>query len=195
MTNAQTINRWIVAHGTLGRPERNWFPWLTWQGLVEGKSVVVPRLPTPGGQSFESWSNAFDQQIGAPIDNATALIGHSTGVPFLLRYLQRANQKVARVALVSGFAEPLDLSAYPEMQSLLRTFVDEDFNWSHLRTLCAQYICFHGDDDDVVPVEKGAAVARGLKVPLRLISGGKHLNTEAKRFDFVELRDALLRDH
>ena len=182
----QTETHWIVAHGTLGAPERNWFPWLAWQGLRNGKTVRVPRLPTPHDQSYDSWNDAFVRQAPA-LGTHVALIGHSTGVPFLLQHLQRTGQKAGRVVLVSGFVGPLDFSAHPELEPLVRTFVDFPFDWEKLRGLATSYHCFHGDDDDLVPLALGQRVADGLGVPLAVIPGGQHLNTEAKRFEFDEI--------
>lgn len=184
------FSRWVVAHGTLGAPERNWFPWLTWQGIRAGVQVRVPRLPTPHGQSFESWAQAFDAQAG-PIGRDTIVIGHSTGVPFLLQYLQRRRIEVGAAFLVSGFISGLDDERYPELKPLLESFIDFDFDGGALRELCPEFRCFHGDDDEVVPLARGQEVARLLEAPLEVIAGGRHLNTESRLFEFPVLLSAL----
>ena len=178
--------KWTIAHGTLGAPERNWFPWLTWQGVRAGVRVRVPRLPTPTGQSFDAWAREFDAQAG-PIDERTVIIGHSTGVPFFLQYLQRTGRRAGAAFFVSGFAEPIEISAHPEMKPLLKTFVAFDFDFPQIRALLGSAACFHGDDDEIVPLAAGQRVADGLGCPLHVVKGGKHLNTEAGRFEFPEL--------
>lgn len=181
---------WTVAHGTLGAPERNWFPWLTWQGIRAGVRVRVPRLPTPQNQSFESWARAFDEQAG-PLNEHTIVIGHSTGVPFLLQLLQRRSTKVAAAFLVSGFAEALPIEQRPEMRPLIQSFVDFPFDGAVLRRLAGRFECFHGADDEIVPLAAGERLARLLKCPLRVIPEGRHLNTEARLFEFPALLEAV----
>ena len=46
--------RVIVLHGAHGGSDTNWFPWLRNELVAQGIEVLVPRLPTPGGQSLEA---------------------------------------------------------------------------------------------------------------------------------------------
>jgi predicted alpha/beta hydrolase family esterase len=181
---------WSIAHGTFGAPERNWYPWLTWQGIRHGTVVRVPRLPTPKNQSYATWHAAFEDQAG-PIDERSVVIGHSTGVPFLLRYLQESQARIAAAFFVSGFAMELPLVGHEELRPLLKSFVDFDFDGSKIAPLAPVMQCFHGDNDDVVPFAAGLGVAKLLGCPMETIKGGRHLNTEAGIFEFQELLRAI----
>jgi predicted alpha/beta hydrolase family esterase len=183
--------RWIVAHGTLGAPERNWFPWLTWQGIKAGTKVRVPRLPTPTNQSYENWLRAFDEQVGA-LDDRCVVIGHSTGVPFLLRTLQERQIRVAAGFFVSGFVDELPRNDILEpMRPLIASFVDFGFDGAAVSKLITTTRCFHGDNDDIVPLEWGQRVATAMACPMEIVAGGRHLNTEAGLFEFPALLRAI----
>ena len=85
----------IIIHGVYGNPEENWFPWLKKELEQNGSEVLVPKFPTPIGQSPESWLRIFSE-FENKIDGNTVLIGHSLGAVFILRYLEQAKKKIQK---------------------------------------------------------------------------------------------------
>lgn len=77
----------FIFHGTMGKPESNWFPWLARELKVLGIEVFVPKFPTPKGQNLENWLKIF-----APyqkyVDQDSVFVGHSMGPGFFLRLLE-----------------------------------------------------------------------------------------------------------
>ena len=93
--------------------------------------------------------------------------------------------------MVSGFVGPLPESTPAKLRSLVATFIDFPFDGRQLRQKCSSFRCFHGDDDDVVPLAAGRAVAELVGAPLTVVPGGRHLNTEAGVFEFPALLQEL----
>ena len=85
-------------------PSNNhWLPWLQKQLLLNGTLAQTPELPAPYAPVYEGWRRVFEQFT---VDEDTALIGHSCGAGFLLRWLSENKVKVGKVALVAPFLDP-----------------------------------------------------------------------------------------
>ena len=85
-------------------PSNNhWLPWLQKQLLLNGFLAQTPELPAPYAPVYQEWRLTFEQ---FRIDEHTALIGHSCGAGFLLRWLSKNKATVGKVALVAPFLDP-----------------------------------------------------------------------------------------
>lgn len=181
--------RVVVLHGARGGPDTNWFPWLHGELEARGFEVIRPRLPTPEGQSLAAWLDAFDRAAG-PLSPATALVGHSLGVAFALRLVERAGGPVAGLLLAAGFVGALGL---PDYDPINASFFATPFDWAGIRArqgrLCR---CWAGDDDPYVPLARSRDVADRLGAELEVVRGGGHLNAETGFTAFPQLRDTLL---
>ena len=51
--------RVVILHGAYGRPDSNWFLWLAERVQAAGHETLLPRFPTPQGQSLEAWLDAY----------------------------------------------------------------------------------------------------------------------------------------
>lgn len=81
--------------------EANWLPWLGKQLSSQGVSVSIPAMPVPYFPIYEAWESVFDTSRVTP---ETALIGHSAGSEFILRWLsENKAAKVEQVALVAPY--------------------------------------------------------------------------------------------
>ena len=182
--------RVVVLHGAQGSPDTNWFPWLHAELEAQGITVVRPRLPTPRGQSFAAWLDAYDRKVGSLPPSATVLVGHSLGAAFALRLVERAAGPIAGLFLAAGFIGALGL---PEYDSINASFFITPFDWTGIRARRGHACrCWAGDDDPYVPLIRSREMADRLGVKLDVVPGGGHLNAETGFNTFPQLRDAVL---
>jgi len=89
----------FIFHGTAGSPEGNWFPWLKEKLTNKGHNVIVPRFPTPEGESLVSWLKVLEEYKDL-INQDTIIIGHSKGGLFTLRVLEKLQKPIYATFLV-----------------------------------------------------------------------------------------------
>ena len=163
-----------IIHGTGGSPSGNWFPWLSAEIESRGIRVIVPQMPTPDGQSLDSWIDVFNREVGE-IGGATLLIGHSIGAVFIARYLERLSCSVAASVFVCPFIRSLGL---PEFDTLNASFLNGSFDWPKIRANGGRITVLCSDDDPYVPISQPLDFAKHLDVSPIVVRGGKHLNQE-----------------
>jgi uncharacterized protein len=185
----------VIIHGTKGSPDGNWFKWLAAELESRGFRTIVPRFPTPEGQSLDSWLKRF-ASIAGELDENSLVIGHSVGAVFVLRLLERLAKPLRAAVLAAGFTGALGL---PEYDALNATFVEEPFNWEKIRANAKDILCLSGQGDPYVPFEQGKEIADKLQVRHVVIPKGGHLNAEFGLTSFPrlmqELEKALSKDH
>lgn len=188
--NGRARFRVIVLHGARGGPDTNWFPWLHAALEAEGIEVLRPRLPTPQGQSLEAWLGAYDLAVEPLPSLPTILVGHSLGVAFALRLVERAVEPLAGLFPAAGFVGALGL---PDYDTINQSFFVDAFDWAGIRERKGRACrCWAGADDPYVQLSQSQAVADHLDAPLEIVPGGGHLNDETGFDTFPQLRDAIL---
>ncbi len=193
MRHEQAGLRVIVLHGAHGGPDTNWFPWLHAELAAAGIEVLRPRFPTPQGQSLASWLTAYDRAVNTLPSAPTILVGHSLGVAFALRVVERAAEPFAGLLLAAGFIGALGL---PDYDPINQSFFAVPFDWAGIRERKGRACrCWAGDDDPYVPLPRSRGVADHLNAPLEVLHGGGHLNSETGCNAFPQLRDAILAEH
>jgi len=108
------MNNAVILHGKPPRErydnpnepkphEANWFPWLGQQLIERGVEVSIPPLPKPYYPVYKDWKGVFDSN---KVDQETALIGHSAGAEFILRWLSE-NQiaEVEQVVIIAPYRD------------------------------------------------------------------------------------------
>jgi predicted alpha/beta hydrolase family esterase len=179
--------RYIIIHGTKGSPSGNWFPWLAAELGAKNAEVVIPEMPTPQGQSLESWFAAFYRQAGT-IDSETCIIGHSLGAVFLLRYLERCLNPIGCAVFVAGFIGLLGKYEYDRLNA---SFIACPFDWGTIRINSGRILCIAGDNDPYVPLAQPTELADKLGANLQVVRGGGHLNSESGYESFPSLLEQL----
>lgn len=177
----------LIFHGTGGRPEEGWFPWLKTELEAKGHSVSVPAFPTPEGQSLESWLEvlkAYEDKINAD----SILIGHSLGGLFLLRVLERLQKKVKAAIFVGATIGVRPIKFYEGDEK----FSGFNFDWDAIRTKAAQFLVFHSDNDPYVCIGNGEQLAKQLGVSLTFIPNAGHFNAAAGYTKFERLLKEVL---
>ena len=190
MRNGQARLRVTVLHGAYGGPDTNWFPWLRTELVAHDIEVLLPRLPTPEGQSLEAWFEAYDCAVSAMPAAPTILVGHSLGAAFALRLVEKAVEPFEGLFLAAGFIGALGL---PDYDPINRSFFSLPFDWAGIRERKGRTCgCWAGDDDPYVPLSRSQEVADQLDAPLDVLPRGGHLNSETGFNAFPQLRAAIL---
>lgn len=171
----------IIIHGAFGHPQENWFPWLKEELENLDCKVFVPKFPTPEGQSLENWLNSFKDHEKF-IDKSTILVGHSIGVAFVLRLLEK--YKVKAALLIAGFIGKLN---YPEVNDINSTFFEKPFDWNKIKENCKNIFVISSDNDPYIPLEKTYELAEKLGVKPTIVHNAGHFNEKAgyTRFSFL----------
>jgi predicted alpha/beta hydrolase family esterase len=173
----------LIFHGTAGSPEGNWFPWLKGKLEEKGCRVVVPRFPTPEGESLTSWLEvlqAYKDRIGTE----TILVGHSKGGLFTLRVLEKLQKPAHATFLVSAPIGIKPILYYKEDAAFSPGF---DFDWDAIRKNSKHFTVYHSDTDPYVCLDNGRELAKKLGVELQFIPNAGHLNAESGYTKFDKL--------
>jgi len=100
----------VIVHGkppreryedpTQPKPHKaNWLPWLGEQHEAQGVAVSIPALPKPYFPVYEDWKQVFP---AAAVGPETAVVAHSAGVEFVLRWLSEDTQRcIERAVLIA----------------------------------------------------------------------------------------------
>jgi predicted alpha/beta hydrolase family esterase len=181
------MKKFIIIHGTKGFPEGNWFLWLAESLQRQNAEVVIPRMPTPEGQSLVNWLSAFSRQVGV-VNEDTTIIGHSLGATFLLRILERQKAPVAQSIFVAGVIDKIGIIEYDQLNS---TFIEPAYDWVTIQKNAGRVVCLSGEGDPYVPSWQGQELAAKLGVRNHIVPRGGHLNAEFGYTSFPELLSLL----
>ena len=177
-----------MVHGFNGEPNGGWRPWL--MGELAKKDVYACALPMPNPDKPEKgeWIKTIKEAIGVP-NEEIFLVGHSLGVPAILRYLEtlEKGQKIGGVVLVSGPVHLLSQGKYREIDN----FIDKPFNFEHIKEICKKFCVIHGDNDNKVPFEHAIELSKNLDCNLISIPNGGHLNGSSGWYKLPELLESL----
>jgi len=189
MTTDTNKSRVVIIHGSYGKPEENWFPWLAEEVRKLGHDAAVPAFPTPDGQNLENWLAAFGDQVGT-VSSDMVFVGHSLAPGFILNLLENSERAVKGTFLVSGFLGKLGLEDFDPINE---SFVCREFDWERIRANAGDVHVYNSDDDPYVPLAKGEELARNLGVELTVVKGGGHINASAGFKTFPLLLENLSR--
>jgi uncharacterized protein len=179
----------IIFHGTTGNPEENWFPWLKRELEKKGIEVVVPKFPTPEGQSLKAWLAVFEEYENK-VNEETVMVGHSMGPGMILRLLEKRDKPIKQAILAAPFYKMIGNEYF---DNLNKTFIEHPFDWGKIKGKAKQFVVLAGDNDPYVPVEQTKFIAEKLGADFKLIKNGGHLNASAGFLKFEEvLREIVL---
>lgn len=174
----------IIFHGAYGYPGENWFGWMRDELEKLAIPCVVPQMPTPNGQSLNSWLEVFNQKYLEHVNEDTILIGHSLGAAFLMRWLERSNIKMSATILVGVFIGKVGIEKF---DSINETFFADPFDWETIKKNSGKIFCYHGSNDPYVSRSHFDYIANNLNAHKILISEGGHLNSAAGYTSFPQL--------
>jgi predicted alpha/beta hydrolase family esterase len=159
----------IIIHGWGANPTDFWFQ--REKKLLEkrGYKVEVPQMPHILLPEEEEW---VDTLAKLKPDRDTILIGHSLGTPTILRYLEKAQENVNTVFLVSPFSRDLGNNF-----EAIQHFVDRPFDWGKIKSNAVNFYTYAQTGDVFVPPEFSHEVAQELGTDIKIVTGDDHFAT------------------
>ena len=172
----------FIFHGTGGNPQGNWFPWLKEKLEKKGLKVIVPKFPTPEGQSLPAWFKVFDA-YKENINEKTIFIGHSLGGVFLLKVLEQLKHPVYAAFFVATPVGVRPIKFYDSDYS----FAQFNFDWPVIVHKAKHVIAYHSDNDPYVYLANGEELAKRLGITLTFIPNAGHINATSGWTKFDKL--------
>lgn len=168
------MKRAVILHGTSGKPESNWFPWLKARLAAEGYEVWVPLLPgnhTPNRELYNDFLLGSDWDFQ---DNI--VVGHSSGAVSVLNLLNDERcPKVRLGVMVSawdhGVPDGMDAMQFAHL------FPPNGFDFELIKHKSDKLEFLHSDNDPYCPLEQAQYLASRLDAPLTVIHDGEHLGS------------------
>ncbi len=160
----------FIVHGLQGSPNGGWRPWL--MSELENNEIYACALPMPRSEApiVLEWVEEITRVVDMNPNDEICLVGHSLGVPAILRYLEDDDsRKISKVVLVSG---PSEKNGNPKIENFLET----PFNFEMIKNKVDQFYIIHGVNDPVVPFANAETLATELGGKLIPIENGGHLN-------------------
>tara|TARA_B100000315_G_scaffold260453_1_gene322017 strand:- start:335 stop:868 length:534 start_codon:yes stop_codon:yes gene_type:complete len=127
-----------------------WYPYVKQELEKLGINVIAKNMPDPDLARRKYWIPFMESQIKNNED--IILIGHSSGVVAILRYLE--NHKAKGAVLVSAYSTDLG-----DEKERLSGYFDEPWQWEKIKKNVNWITQFSSSDDSFIPIEE----ARHLK--------------------------------
>lgn len=144
----QEQKRVFLVHGWDGRPDNNWFPWLSLELRARGFAVESLAMPHAAHPALSEWLEALAGAVKRP-DRKTFFVGHSLGCITIVRYLASLPEgaKVGGCVFVAGFLGDLGI---PEISE----FITAPLDVSSARARSRHFVTVFSDNDPAVPLER-----------------------------------------
>jgi predicted alpha/beta hydrolase family esterase len=186
----------IIIHGTSEHEEyfdksvpsssnNHWIAWLQKQLIVRGVHSHTPEIPDAWKPVYPLWKTELER---FQLNTDTALVGHSCGGGFLIRWLtEHPEVKVGNVILVAPWLDP----------DRRKTTDFFDFEVDPLLSNRASRLTIFHSDDDMEEVQKSVRYLRKTLKDFQykeFKNFGHFCLADMKTTEFPELLDAVLSD-
>jgi predicted alpha/beta hydrolase family esterase len=180
----------FIIHGFNGSPNGGWRPFLMRELAKNDIWACSLPMPTPDAPIKDEWIKTLSDAIKNPSEEIF-LVGHSLGVPTILRYLESLPEgsKIGGAVLISGPILKIEKDGYEKVNS----FIEQTFNYEHIKNVCNNFIIIHGDNDQSVPFSEAEFLAGKFSCDLVSVPNGGHLNGSAGWYELPQALDALLK--
>ena len=163
----------FIVHGFEGSPNGGWRPWLMAELEKQDVYACALAMPKPEKPVCAEWVEEISRAVGKNPRDDIYLVGHSLGVPAILRFLEQTEAKNIRGSvLVSGLIEEIKLG-------LLKQFFTNPFDFQSIKTKCPQFTVIHGTNDHIVLSRQAEILSQKLNARLIWVENGGHLNGSA----------------
>ncbi|MEO6760829.1 MAG: alpha/beta hydrolase [Candidatus Saccharimonadales bacterium] len=169
----------LILHGTDGKPDSNWFPWLKAELEECDYEVWVPLLPDNHAPNRQTYNDFLLNSGHDFTDNI--VVGHSSGAVEVLNLLMDERcPKIGLGVMVSAWDHMLpDDGDYKQFEKL---FPESGFNFDTIRQKASKLAFLHSADDPHCPLEQAEYLAKNLNAPLTIIQNGDHLGDQFPQF-------------
>lgn len=167
----------FIIHGFGGIPNGSWISWLmTELGKKDVYACSLP-MPNPKNPIVSEWTDEINHAVNNCLkDDEIFLIGHSLGVPAILRYFEQSkqNKKISGVILVSGLIDPLDSKNKKSNFRKIDSFVFPFIDFRKIKNKAKKFVVFHSVDDPIVPFYHAEKISKELNCKLVKTKKGGH---------------------
>lgn len=184
----------LIVHGFQGHRDKNWYPWMRENLAIRGIPTVCPDLPEPDLPDIAKHMHTLDTYRDT-IGGSPILVGHSLGGASVLRYVEHARLRPARVVLVAPVAHGVASIANEEYPPEFYEYRDTAYDEAYLREAIDEVLLFLSHDDPYIDYEPTLAYYRELfgdKLTLREYENAGHFNANAGYTEFKDLLPYLL---
>ncbi len=183
----------FIIHGFMSSPNGGFRPWLMAELFKNDVYACALPMPDPYHPKKEAWVEAISNAVNMFPEDEIILVGHSLGVPAILRYLQTLseNQKIIGSVLVSGPCYSLDIENKETKLRRADNFLDIPFDFENIKQKSKQFVVIHGDNDPKVPFSHAIEISQKLDCKLVSIPNGKHLGNSDGCFELPEVFTAI----
>lgn len=144
--------------------DKHWQPWLQRELLARGIVMERPMMPNPWTPKYEVYREEFEKYL---VDEGTALVGHSCGAAFLVRWLGDTQRKIDALILVAPWKIP------DEQNEIKKAFylypIDEN-----IRSRVRRVVIFTSDDEEEAGKKSAAIFHEALGGELVELQGHGH---------------------
>lgn len=140
----------ILIHGLNGIPKI--YIWIQNQLVKDGIDVVVPNFPPQDGVKYDSWSEILDSYKNL-ITDETAIVCHSIGNEFLIKYLYKNKLKIKVYIGLAGFSDTFQWEGKDELNRAVKEFLATEREKQYFISATEKRYAIYSDDDHVVPFD------------------------------------------
>lgn len=159
----------FMVHGFEGSPNGGWRPWLL--GELDKKDIYACSIamPRPEVPVCSEWVAEIKHNVERNSTDEIYLVGHSLGVPAILRYIEKTSVKnIKGIVLASGPANKTD-------NEKINSFFETPFDFPLIRSKIQHSTVIQGDNDPLVPMSDAEILAKELNGKLFIVHNGGHL--------------------
>lgn len=189
------MKKFYLIHGFESWPNRGFLPWLMSELFKKAQIFAVSlEMPRPELPSVQEWVKKIQNEVNEP-DQNKYLVGHSLGVPAILRYIESipSGKKIKVAFLVAGFSNPLNVDDPNSDFRKIDNFVSKPFDFLSIKEKCEKFYVIHGAEDTVVPIAEAEILKEALGAQLLIIESAGHFQS-SKVFELPELLQLILKE-
>lgn len=166
----------FIIHGFGGMPNGGWIPWLMEELAKKRIYACALPMPEPKEPIVSKWIEEINHAVNNSPEDEIYLLGHSLGVPAVLRYLESysSERKISGAILMSGLISSLEPEDSASKFRPIDSFVVPEIDFEKIKNKVNKFIVFHSVDDPAVPFSHAEKISNALNCKLVKNEKGGH---------------------